>query len=69
MARPCHLLLEGSKLFAATSLGDHLIWDLGVLQTDYCALLRRIWKEVPVVWEEGVPVKRRPPKGHRCSRR
>jgi len=46
-----HLLLERNKLYAATDLGQHLVWDLHALYDDYCALLRTVWKQVGVVWE------------------
>ena len=62
-----HLLLDGAKVYAATELGATLTWDLGVLRDDYCELLRRVWREVPVVWEHGLPVRRDPPDHHRCA--
>ena len=61
-----HLRLWRSRLYAATELGDHLQWDLKMLRQRYCALLRQVWKGVPVVWEQGLPVVRPPPKKHRC---
>ena len=61
-----HMLLLGRKFYAATELGDHLVMDLSVFYEDYCDLLRRVWKKVPVVWEAGLPVVRPPPKNHRC---
>ena len=66
-----HLELEGPggpRLFAATELGSHLVWDLGPLRESYCNLLRDVWRAVPVVWERGKPVQRPPPGGHRCNR-
>jgi WD40 repeat protein/serine/threonine protein kinase len=61
-----HLLLRKRKLYAATELGSHLVWDLGELYMDYCDLLRDVWSRVPVVLEGGLPVLRPPPRGHRC---
>jgi hypothetical protein len=62
-----HLLLkDGGRLYAATELGRHLVWDLGVLRADYCSVLRQVWAGVPVVWEGGRPVRREPPRGHGC---
>jgi WD40 repeat protein/serine/threonine protein kinase len=58
----------GTRLFAATELGSHLVWDLGPLRVSYCDLLRDVWRAVPVVWERGKPVLRAPPRGHRCNR-
>ena len=63
-----HLLLEAQRLYAATDLGQHLVLDLSVLRLPHCELLRRIWREVPVIWEGGLPVLRPPPKDHACQR-
>ncbi|MFH0899833.1 MAG: hypothetical protein V2A73_04310 [Pseudomonadota bacterium] len=53
------------KLYAVTELGDYLVLDLAVLFEDYCSLIGRIWRDVPVVWERGLPVLRRPTR-HAC---
>src|SRR4030095_9846597 len=62
-----HLLLEDQQLYAATELGQHLTWDLGVFYRDYCSLMREIWSEVPVVWSNGRPVAAAAPTDHVCS--
>ena len=62
-----HIALAGGKLLAATELGDHLSLDLSTFDLAYCDLMRRVWKEVPVMWENGMPIKREPVKGHRCK--
>ena len=62
-----HLLRRGQRLHAATDLGHHLTWDLGLLRADYCAMLRQVWKQVPVMWEQGRAVLRAAPGGHRCK--
>ena len=62
-----HLLLKQSKLYAATELGDHLTLDLGPFYDRYCALLRQVWQEVPVVWHNGLPRLKKPPTEHRCA--
>jgi len=64
-----HLLLGGDRLYAATDLGDHLVWDLGVFHRDYCDLLREVWREVPIVWQVGRAQVQPPPPGHRCAPR
>ncbi|MBW2454027.1 MAG: protein kinase [Deltaproteobacteria bacterium] len=64
-----HLLLENQAVFAATDLGQSLVWDLSVFQADRCALLRQIWERVPVVWERGRAVERPPPSNHHCLAR
>ncbi len=62
-----HLLLENGKLYAATELGGHLVWDLSAFYRDYCELLREVWQQVPVIWYEGHPTARPPPADHRCN--
>jgi len=64
-----HLLLAGGRAYAATELGDSLAWDLAALEMDYCALLREVWRRVPVVWAGGAAVRRPPPARHRCAER
>jgi hypothetical protein len=62
-----HLIIEGHKLYAVSELGDHLALDLSVFHVGHCELLRRLWGEVPVVWEHGSPVRRDPPVDHPCN--
>lgn len=63
-----HVRVASSKLFAVTELGDSAVLDLSVYEEPYCSLLHRVWDQVPVAWEEGLPVLRPPPDDHRCSR-
>jgi WD40 repeat protein/serine/threonine protein kinase len=65
-----HLQLEQpeARVFAATELGEHLVWDLGILRQPYCELLRGVWARVPVVWQDGTAVVRPAPKDHPCAR-
>jgi len=63
-----HLVMQGPRLLAATGLGDHLGWSFPDLEAPYCEVLRRVWKDVPIRWEGGLPVLREPPRDHRCSR-
>lgn len=62
-----HLLLEAHKLYAASDLGAHLVWDLSAFYRDYCELLREVWSRVPVVWQNGRAELEPPPGAHRCS--
>ena len=62
-----HLGVLGDSLVAATGLGDHLRWELDTLTMDRCELLRDVWDDVPVVWENGLPVPTLPPEAHECS--
>ncbi len=50
-----HLLLEHGKLYAATDLGQHLVWDLSAFYQEYCDLLVDVQQQVPVVWASGQP--------------
>ncbi len=61
-----HLALRQGKLHAASELGDHLDLDLSVFRLDYCQVLYRVWRRVPVVWDSGLPVKRKPDPRHPC---
>jgi WD40 repeat protein len=63
------LVDRGARLYAATELGSHLVWRLGPLLKGYCELLREVWRDVPVVWEQGRPVRRAPPRDHPCAAR
>jgi WD40 repeat protein len=63
-----HLLMRRGTLHAASELGDQLTLDLSVLERDYCELLRRIWQNVPLSWQDGHPLPTPTPRTHRCSR-
>jgi len=62
-----HLLLEDHGLYAASSLGQHLVWDLSTFYVERCTLLREVWQRVPVVWQEGRAVAATPPANHPCA--
>ena len=62
-----HLHLAEGRLIAATSLGDHAVLDLRVLDQPWCALLEQVWQTVPVVWEAGRAEARGRPDGHECA--
>jgi WD40 repeat protein/serine/threonine protein kinase len=61
-----HLVVRDGVLHAATDLGDHAVLDLSVLEQPRCDLLRRIWDEVPVLWEGGAPIPTPPPREQEC---
>jgi hypothetical protein len=42
--------------------------DLGALEESYCEVLRSIWSQVPVIWEDGRLVMRPLHGDHRCAR-
>jgi hypothetical protein len=62
-----HLLLENHRLYAATDLGRHLVWDLGPLYLEYCELLQQVWDDVPILWENARAQRREPSGQHRCA--
>ena len=64
-----HIQLQGKKLYAASDLGDHLSLDLSTFHLEYCKLLRQVWRRVPVVWVNSMPLIRAPPENHRCAQR
>jgi len=61
-----HLALENQRLYAATELGQWLVWDLSAFYLDHCELLRQVWQSVPVLWEGGRPVVAPTPEAHPC---
>jgi hypothetical protein len=64
---PAHYLrFAGDHLHALTELGDLRSLDMSVMRLDDCALLRDLWRQVPVVWADGVLMRADPPAGHRC---
>jgi WD40 repeat protein/serine/threonine protein kinase len=63
------LLVDAQKLYAVTDLGQHATWDLSVFYRPYCELLRRVWREVPVIWQDGQPAVATTPATHRCAPR
>jgi WD40 repeat protein len=63
-----HLAMDQGRLDAATDLGDQAAYDLSVFRSDYCDLLREVWRQVPTRWEEGAPRTRAPAGDHPCAR-
>ena len=61
-----HLAARDSTVMAATEMGDHLAWELSVLDEPYCSVLRKLWAEVPVVWRQQGLRLEGPPPGHEC---
>ena len=63
-----HLLVEGTRLYAASELGDHAVADMPELAMDRCTLLRAVWEAVPVVWRDGRAVRSPAPSDHVCMK-
>jgi hypothetical protein len=61
-----HLVLDKGRLYAASELGQHLVWDLGIFHVAYCKLMRRLWARIHVVWQDGRPRRKPAPADHRC---
>jgi WD40 repeat protein len=61
------LRLTDQRLDAASELGDREILDPSDFYRPYCELLREVWAAVPVVWDNGVPVRRTAPADHPCA--
>jgi len=62
-----HLLVKGNRLYAASELGDQMQMDLKTLHSEYCEVLRDVWRQVPVEWKGGRPARREPLASHPCS--
>ena len=62
-----HLLLNDDKLYAATELGQHLVWDLRVFSQSYCDLLRSVWESISVTWSGGHAERAPFPARHPCA--
>jgi hypothetical protein len=61
-----HMLLEDQTLYVASALGQHLRWDFSTLYADRCAVLRELWRRVPIIWRDGRAVVTEPPSKHEC---
>ena len=64
-----HVVLAKDKLYAASTLGQYLVWDMSTFRRDYCSLLREVWQQVPVAWRGGRPMLQTPPATHRCAKK
>jgi hypothetical protein len=47
-----HIVVADGQVSVASELGD-VIWDLGALQPDLCALRAEVARDFPVLWENG----------------
>jgi WD40 repeat protein/serine/threonine protein kinase len=61
-----HLKLEDTRFTALSDLGDMLSWEMDVFVAERCATLRDIWRQIPVVWQDGRIVVSPPPEVHAC---
>jgi WD40 repeat protein/serine/threonine protein kinase len=62
-----HLALADGNLHVATAQGDHRTLPVSAFYLSYCNLLREVWRRIPIVWHDGRPVRRPPPRQHRCN--
>jgi len=64
-----NLLVAGKHLLAASELGDVREIDFTSVTLEYCDLLKRLWRKVPMVWRGGRPAPSKPDPWHRCRSR
>ncbi|MBW2701444.1 MAG: hypothetical protein JRF33_11560 [Deltaproteobacteria bacterium] len=63
------LKLSRDGLLALSELGQVRLWDFRIFHEEHCDLLRKVWKDLPRIWEDGRPVLRGPDPEHPCMRR
>ena len=61
------MLMDGQTLHVVSELGDHRKIDLAPLVLSRCALLERVWRAAPNVWDGTKAVHRPPPRQHACG--
>ena len=61
-----YMAMRGRRLVAVSELGQTLNEDFGVFHEDDCTVLRSIWAQVPVAWDNGRLRVSEPPREHRC---
>ncbi len=62
------LNLSRDGLLALSELGQVRLWDFRIFHEEHCDLLRKVWKNLPRIWEDGRPVLRGPDPEHPCMR-
>ena len=62
------LEMDGDLAHIVSELGQYEVRDYSTLTADWCALLREVWDETPVVLVDGTPTRRAVPTGHPCRR-
>ena len=60
-----HINFNQKQLYAATDLGNYIHWDFSTFYADYCEILRKVWREIPVIWDDSKVVVKRTT-DHRC---
>jgi len=61
-----NILIHEKSLHVASELGDVQEIDLSSLHLEYCELMSRVWRSIPVVWQGGHPAHSKPNPGHLC---
>jgi WD40 repeat protein len=61
-----HLALDGDFLIVASEVGAVTSMDLSVFTADYCELLREVWSDVPVLWNDQAAVLASPEPASPC---
>jgi len=62
-----HLVRDGTRIHAATEVGDFETLDLAILGRGWCELVREVWEEAPLVWRGGRAVVQEPDPRHVCA--
>ncbi len=65
--RPQDWFFDGDIYIVTTTTGDSIAIDLSVYTRPYCDLMREVWDEVPIIWENGKTVLAEPPEDHPCN--
>ncbi|MBN2358897.1 MAG: protein kinase [Deltaproteobacteria bacterium] len=68
MAAVGQVAIDGQRCIAISEAGELLLLDLAPLVAGECELLREVWQQVPIVWDDG-PRIAAPLASHRCQRR
>ncbi|MEL6189991.1 MAG: hypothetical protein AAFU79_35655, partial [Myxococcota bacterium] len=61
------LAVDGPILVAFTDVGGFGRWGLEPVLEDRCTRLRKVWQDIPVVWETEALIRRPPPARHPCA--
>lgn len=60
------LVVDGPWVAAQTDLGDSGLLDVSAFTAEHCDIVRAVWKEVHIEWNEGLPERRPLPEQHPC---
>ena len=61
--------ITDAGILAFSQLGQKGVLNIRAFTQARCELLREIWAQVPVIWQEGQIVRQAPPTNHPCRLR